>query len=288
MKKSHYIIMCALLSFFSAWAQEGLVIQKFIFDDAALINGMSDNGQWACANGFNAEDATIQTGARLIEIDSETVTDLAANHGTFASMGTADVTNDGSIVVGELNHKPAYWSKATGTWSYLPCEDSEYYGEVNAITPDGKLAVGRQSIDEDGFYSIPALWDLTTGQLIETPGIPEYDMTGKSQDQNWFNEISADGKLILGCISYSYISNQFYYIYDVEKETYTPIGFTENNTRFTPVVDNILFINSAIFSNNAEWITGRAYMYKHVEGSQFGNQYETSYTYNVKTGAFEL
>ena len=288
MKKSHYIIMCALLSFISAWAQEGPVIQKFIFDDSAIINGMSDNGQYACANSFDAEDALIQKGARLIEIDTEKVTDLTANHGTFASMGTTDVTNDGSIVVGELNHKPAYWSKATGKWTQLPCEDSEYYGEVKAITPDGKYAVGRQSIDEDGFYSLPAMWDMTTGKLMETPGVPEYDMTGKSQDQNWFNQISADGNLILGCISYSYISNQFYYIYDVKNETYTPIGFTESNKRFTPVVDGILFINSATFSNNAEWVTGRAYMYKAIEGNQFGNQYETSYTYNVKSGAFEL
>ena len=290
MKKTLSIIVCALLSICSAWAQEGPVIKKFIFDDSAIINGMSDNGQYACANAFNAEDALIQTGARLIEIDTETVTDLAANYsaGSYASMGTADVTNDGSIVVGELNHKPAYWSKASGKWTNLPCEDSEWYGEVNAITPDGKYAVGRQSIDEDGFYSLPALWDMTTGELVECLGIPEYDMTGQNQDQNWFNQISPDGKLILGCISYSYISEQLYYIYDVDKKSYTPIGFTESNKRFTPVVENILFINSANFSNNAEWITGRAYIYKALEGSEFGNQYETTYVYNIKTGDFTL
>lgn len=290
MKKTLSIIVCALLSICSAWAQEGPVIKKFIFDDSAIINGMSDNGQYACANAFNAEDALIQTGARLIEIDTETATDLAANYsaGSYASMGTADVTNDGNIVVGELNHKPAYWSKASGKWTNLPCEDSEWYGEVNAITPDGKYAVGRQSIDEDGFYSLPALWDMTTGELVECIGIPEYDMTGQNQDQNWFNQISPDGKLILGCISYSYISEQLYYIYDVDKKSYTPIGFTENNKRFTPVVENILFINSANFSNNAEWITGRAYIYKALEGSEFGNQYETTYVYNIKTGDFTL
>lgn len=290
MKKTLSIIVCALLSICSAWAQEGPIIKKFIFDDSAIINGMSDNGQYACANAFNAEDALIQTGARLIEIDTETVTDLAANYsaGSYASMGTADVTNDGNIVVGELNHKPAYWSKASGKWTNLPCEDSEWYGEVNAITPDGKYAVGRQSIDEDGFYSLPALWDMTTGELVECIGIPEYDMTGQNQDQNWFNQISPDGKLILGCISYSYISEQLYYIYNVDKKSYTPIGFTENNKRFTPVVDNILFINSANFSNNAEWITGRAYIYKALEGSEFGNQYETTYVYNIKTGDFTL
>lgn len=290
MKKALSIIVCSLLAIASAWAQEDFTIQKFIFEDGALINGMSDNGKFACANASNAEDMLIHTGARLIEIDTEQVTDLTAGYaaGSFASMGTADVTNDGSIVVGELNHKPAYWSKATGTWTHLACEDSEFWGEAKAITPDGKYAVGRQSLDEDGFYSIPALWDMTTGELIEVPGIPEYDMTGSSQEQNWFNQISPDGKLILGCISYSYISEQFYYIYNVDNATYTPIGFTENNKRFTPVVDNILFINSATFSNNAEWVTGRAYMYKPVEGSSFGNQYETSYVYNVKTGSFEL
>ena len=290
MKKVLFIIMCTMLGLSTAWAQEGLTIQKFIFEDAAIINGMSDNGKYACANAFNAEDALIQEGARLIEIDTEIVTDLTANYpkGSYASMGTIDVTNDGSIVVGELNHKPAYWSKATGMWKELACEDKEYWGEVKAITPDGKYAVGRQSLDEDGFYSIPALWDMATGALIDVPGIPEYDLTGTNQDQNWFNQISPDGKFILGCISYSYMSNQFHYIYDVENATYTPIGFTEKNKKFTPVIEDILFINTATFSNNAEWVTGRAYIYKPIEGNIHGNQYETSFVYNVKTGDFTL
>ena len=290
MKKTLTIVMCSLVSIIAAWAQETPVFHKYAFDDNAIINGMSDNGKYAVANGFNAEDALIQTGARLIEIDTDAVTDLAANYqvGSFVSMGTTDVTNDGSIVVGELNHKPAYWSKATGKWTELPCEEAEYWGDVRAITPDGKFAVGRQSIDEQGFYSLPALWDIEKGELIETPGIPEYDLTGSNQDQNWFNQISPDGKLILGCISYSYIAEQLYYIYDIENETYTPIGFTESNKRFTPLADGVLFINSASFSNNAQWVCGRAYMYKPIEGSQFGNQYETTYVYNVVTKEFVI
>ena len=35
MKKTLSIIACALLSICSAWAQEGTVIKKFIFDDLA-------------------------------------------------------------------------------------------------------------------------------------------------------------------------------------------------------------------------------------------------------------
>lgn len=280
------IVACVL----AAIGQGTPVFHKYSFDDGAIIYGMSDNGKYAVAHGHSAENSLMLKGARLIEIDTDKVTDLAAQYSTndYMSMGTADVTDDGSIVVGEFNHKPAYWSKSTGKWTILPCEEEEYFGNVRAVTPDGKYAVGCQSIDEDAFNALPALWDLTTNTLIEVPGIPEYDMTGQNQDQNWFNQISADGKFILGCISFSYYSQGFYYIYDVDNATYSVIGFKQDGKKFTPVVDNILFINTATFSPNAQWVAGRAYMLKEVEGSNFPNQYETTYVLNVKSGEFTL
>lgn len=290
MKNILSIAICAILGLGSSVAQNAPVFHKYSFEDGAIINGMSDNGKYAVANAHGVDNSLMQNGARLIEIDTDAVTDLAKGYTSndYMSMGTADVTDDGSIVVGEFDHYPAYWSKSTGKWTQLPCEESEYYGDVRAVTPDGKYAVGRQSIDEDGFAALPALWDLTTNELIETPGIPDYDMSGRNQDQNWFNQITPDGKYILGCISYSYMEDNFYYIYDVEKQTYKPIGFTEENKKFTPRVEGLYFINSAYFSPNGQWISGRAYMVKLEEGSQYANQYETTYVYNVTTDEFVI
>ncbi len=288
MKKLFMLAASVVMGICAVLAQGTPIIHKYSFDDAAIIYGMSDNGKYAVAHGLNENNSLLQKGARLIEIDTDKITDLAANYTTndYMSMGTADVTDDGSIVVGEFNHKPAYWSKSTGLWTILPCEEEEYYGDVRSVTPDGKYAVGRQSIDEDGFYTLPALWDLTTNELIEISGYPEYDMSGQNQDQNWFNQISPDGKFIIGCISFSYYTEGFYYIYDVENSSFTPIGFTMEGKKFTPVADNILFINSAVFSPDAKWIAGRAYMYEYNEVAS--NQYETTYVLNVTTGEFDL
>lgn len=289
MKKIFMFMMSIVLGVVVAMAQDAPAIHKYSFEDQAIINGMSDNGKYIVLNGKSAESALVNSGARLINVDTDEITDLAAKQGdNVVSMGCTDVTNDGTIVVGELNHKPAYWSKSTGKWTTLPCEDAEYFGEVRSVTTDGKYAVGRQSIDEDGFSALPALWDLTTNQLIEVPGIPTRDMSGADQDQNWFNQISADGKYAIGCISYSYIGSGFYYIYDIANQTYTPIGFTNDNNKWAPVMEGIHFINSAVFSNNAQWIAGRAYMAKPLEGSEFPSEYETSYLYNTATGEYTL
>ncbi len=289
MKKLLLLTISVLMGIGSVIAQQVPVFHKYTFDDAAIINGMSDNGKYAVAHGFSADNSLMQKGARLIEIDTDVVTDLAKNYSTndYMSMGTADVTDDGSIVVGEFNHKPAYWSKSTGKWTILPCEEDEYFGDVRSVTPDGKYAVGRQSIDEDGFYTLPALWDLTTNTLVEVEGLPSFDMSGQDQDQNWFNQISPDGKYILGSMSFSYLGDGFFYIYDVDKKTFSPIGFTLEGKRFSPLAANLYFINSATFSPNAQWVSGRAYMVE-MDGNNIGNQYETTFVLNVATGDFNV
>ena len=290
MKKTLLIVASFIMGIILASAQDAPVFHKYEFEDGAIIYGMSSNGKYAVAHASSVDNSLNHTGARLIEIDSNTVTDLAKNHkaSEYMSMGTTDVTDDGSIVVGEFNHEPAFWSKATGKWELLPCEEDEYYGEAKGITPDGKYAVGMQSIDQDGFSALPGLWDMTTKSLLETPGIPTFDMSGGNQDQNWFYEISPDGTRILGCISFSYVEDQFYYIYDTTTDSFTPIGFTIEGKKFTPMAQGLFFINSATFSPDAQWVTGRAYMLKPIEGSMYPDQYEVTYTYNVASGEFNL
>lgn len=290
MKKQLLIVASFLLGIAAAWAQDAPVFHKYEFEDGATIKGMSNNGKYVVLHANNVDNALNHTGARLIEIDSNSVTDLAENHSAseFMSMGTADVSDDGSIVVGEFNHKPAYWSKSTGRWTTLPCDEEDFYGDVRAVSSDGKYAVGMQSIDQDGFSALPALWDLTTGTLLETPGIPTFDMSGHDQEQNWFEQISPDGNLILGNMSYSYISSGFYYIYNVANETFAPIGYTLDGKKFIPMAEGLFFINSATFSPDAQWITGRAYMRKATDGSDYYSEYEATYTYNITTGDFNI
>lgn len=284
MKRIKVLIASIVMVAGTVMAQDMPVFHKYSFDDSAIINGMSDNGKYVVANGLSADNSLLKKGARLIEVDTDKVTDLAANYTTndYISMGTADVSDDGSIVVGTFDQKPAYWSKSTGKWTILPREEEEYFGDVRSVTPDGKYAVGMQSIDQDGFYTLPTMWDLTTNTIVELDGIPYKDLSGQNQDQNWFDHISADGNFILGCMSYSYVGSTLFYIYDVKNSTYSPIGYKLENNRFTPLAENLFFINSAVFSPDAKWVSGRAYMVTSE------TEYETTYVLDVTTGEFTV
>ncbi len=292
-KTKLFVFLLGLMSsFFMATAQISQpTFHKFSFEDQAIITGMSDNGKYVVATGSNPDNTILPAAPKFIDLSTDAVTDLLSNYNSSEVMSASavDVTDDASIVVGSFNGLPAYWSKSTEKWTILPLQEDNIYGSVKAVTPDGKFAVGMQHTDIDGFYSQPAMWDLTTGTLVETPGLPTKDMSNTDQEQNWFNHISPDGKVIVGCMSYSYPSNQLYYIYHVDKKDFTPIGFTYNALgKWTPCVEGLFFINSANLSSNGLWIAGRAYMVKEIAGSNFPNEYEVSYVYNVASGEFTL
>lgn len=266
------------------------------FDDAAYLQSISDNGEWAAASGNNAEDATRMTGGRVINVKTGSVKLLTEglNADTVSTYAAYDVTNDGSMAVGQLNDKPAWYSTTTSQWHFLPC-GSAPGGEVKSVTPDGRYAVGTLLSAESIYQESVALWDLTKGQLMATPGLPTKDMAHVDQKQNRFIQISADGQKVLGCMSFSYwpagddLGGVFYYIYDVAKGSYTPIGFTETQSgRWTAKADGLYFIADAFMSNNGQWVTGNAYMLKEVSGSQFPSEYQVPFVYNTETGEFSV
>ena len=214
------------------------VIRPLAFDDNAVMNRMSDNGQWAVFDATNSGNSTLRMNPRLVDLQTGLSTDLCAglDAATIASAAARDVTDDGSIVVGELNGQPAYWTKATASWTTLPVKQGCAGGLVFAVTPDGKYAVGTQTFADNVYKELPALWDLTTGTLVNTPGLPTKDMAHEDRGQNRFTQISADGKTILACLSVSYmptaydLGGRFEYIYHAEDGDYTVMAFTESDT----------------------------------------------------------
>lgn len=302
MTKPSMKIFFTLLSLFglgnigNVQAQDKPVFHQYSFDDQAILTNLSNNGQWAVAVGSNTENATLSTGAKLIEVSTDVITNLLDNYDetSVSSVNATDVTDDGKIVVGSFNEKPAYWSKQTGLWTELPINSNWTSGVVRSVTPDGRYGAGVQYAN-DGFIAEPALWDLTTNSLVETPGLPTQDMAHENKNQNQFDAISADGRYILGCMSYSYwptslyLGGCFYYIYDTESSSYTPIGFNETTEgRWDALADGLFLINGATLSADGKWVTGRAYMVKEIEGSDFPDEYEIAYTYNVTTKAFSV
>lgn len=264
------------------------------FDDGAIVYQMSDNGKWAVACATNAADAIRMQGARLVDLTTGDVTLLSDGmvSSLITSIAAYDVTNDGQIVGGELNNEPAYYNKATGEWTILPLNGSADMGEIKSITPDGRWAVGAfYYSDPSRAYDVePALWDLTTGELLSPEGLPVLDMSHQDQKQNQFCAISANGRYILGCLSVSYLPNGdnpggiTYYIYDTETETYRHIGFEEHDSQpWTPRVDGLLYIAQATISNDGRYVTGGAYMAKEQVGSEFPMEYSVPFRYDVES-----
>ncbi len=306
--KALFLLIGSLLMTVTLNAQtaESPKIQKYSFSDAAIVYGLSNNGEWALAK--SAGESYGESAPRLIHVPTNTVQNILSADFEGTACNVTDVTDDGEIVVGSIADRPAYWRKTPLTegefaeqeWILLDIPENWTGGVANAVTPDGKYAVGRCT----GFYGqhenddIPAsyeyditacLWDLATGKLIETPNLPTRDMTHVDQHQLEFLNISPDGRYLLGRMDWSYIHPiaLFSFIYDRETATSKAIGFTENPIDdWTPDVEGLVFTDSPIMSPNGKWAAGMAHMVK-TAGTGYSESMVT-YRYDIINKNFEV
>lgn len=271
------------------------VFHVFNFNDGSILQNISDNGEWGVAFGSNQANSLWNFYPKLIEFSTNKVTELLTKQeldGAINCAAATDVTNDGKIVVGNYDNAPAIYRVDNAKWEKLPVPQApKGYtwddGYVNAVTPDGKWAVGTMSYDAY-FGEVPVLWNLEgTPTIIETE-YPIEDMSGFYQDQARFISISADGKKIAGCVSYSYPDDVMYFIYDVDSKTWTPVGYDLVNGKYVAKVDGIHHTDGLVLSNDGKWATGSVYMVKAIDGSEFGNQYKTSFIYDIANDKFTL
>lgn len=260
-----------------------------------IVNRLSDNGKWTISEiASQTEGSLAPAGGVLINVETLEQTDISHNS---RLSGVSDVTDDGKIVVGEATGKPAYWSADKNAWVTLPLPSGYGSGRLNAVTPDGKYAVGYANPSDDVFKAGPIMYDLTTGSLIDLPGMIVYDKTGKDRRQNAIYEVSPDGRYLLGTVSQSYLLDEGQsavtpYIYDRQNGTYTTIGYTMSGSgataTYTPRYDGLYFAEAGSMSPNGEWVTGMAYLVKDIPGSQFPSEYRTAYRYNIPNDTFEV
>lgn len=270
------------------------------YEDGALVSSLSDNGQWATFYGLLGDGTGNNAGARLYNVSTKTVEELngGLDMNTVTSCSAKDVDNAGNIVVGELNHKPAYYSTKTKSWTYLEYTANVSTGVVNKITPDGHYAVGTVSSDFDinNYQEYGVLWDLNTGKEIALTNLPKKDMAHNETNMNRFLSISSDGRYILGCMSFIYLPSWndlggvFYYVYDVKNQSYKPIGFIESDTeRWKPTADGINFLTNAFMSNNGLYVTGGANIIRYNgPEDKFGEEFELPFVFNTQTGEIKL
>lgn len=267
---------------------------RFASDGAqGYISRISNNGAWGVMQKTgNVEGSIIPGGGYVYDLSTMKSTDISHESGLS---GVSDISDDGMIVVGEALARPAYYSMSDKEWHILTMPAKAISGRLECITPDGHYAAGyvisKATSQEQDFDSYsPVLYDLTTGKVVATPGMPVLDMQHENHHMTTVNDISPDGRYLVGRVSQSYLAppGLFSYVYDRETSTYKPIGFTESLTEaWVPDVENTNFCDFPFMSANGEWVVGTAYMVEPIPGSEFPNEYKCVYRYHIPTGEYE-
>ncbi len=264
-------VMACSIQALAQTAKPTFIYQKF--SDYAIASALSDNGKWAIVKGATNEQ--LANGyIRLLNMETEKYmvvrTDDEDDEDAMGEYQVCDVTDDGNILVGAFDGnftsdgyytgKPGYWTKSTMTWTELPMPAGFASAVVSCVTPDGKYAVGTAESDTSSPWtsvSEGVLWDLTTGEILSTPGKPvmEMDKTEKGEaypQQEAFTQISADGRYIAiyGNQSYAPIS----YVYDRQTETYFKFGKT--GTGENAPSDFLQMEGGVVISGNGKYVAG--------------------------------
>ena len=250
------------------------------FSNSTIILNLSDNGKWGIAENRNEDD---KTGNKLLEVATMSWNNIPTTGSVLSATGT-DVTDDGKIIVGSVDGLPGWYDYEKGTWTACELPSGYVSGGLQSVTPDGKYAVGYLGVSSSIYIQGHGLWDLTTGKYIDCPNLPETDILGNDEKQNTFNAISADGRYILGVMSYSYIMPWAVttYVYDRETSTYEVIGYKSVNGKWVATDSNMVGVGDAVMSPNGQYVTGTVQM---LDGS---DDYETCFKYDVVNKTFEI
>ncbi len=234
------------------------------------LSSMSPNGQWAVGDAVNPANSAYMAFPRIVNTTTgETIELYGESEGLQqAPMGATCVSNDGKTVGGNYYGYPAVWKEGKG-WTSLPRPAGRYDGGmVSSITPDGKYAVGRVSIEL--FHEYPCMWDLETMQLIELPGMissnPRYkDMIEQGGDPAEWSDadlnvrltgITPDANTIIGTVDFAFPEAAWDFIYRRDEAKWYPLGMKYENGRMTALSDEIVGVGDCVLSADGSRIGG--------------------------------
>ena len=278
-KISLMALLVAIISIAPVNAQTQQVLWNYDMSDGSTIHGMSDNGKWAVGYGVN--DATsAYSFPKLVNFTTHTYEDLLTETEILAGIEAYvnDVSDDGTIVAGCYNGQPAYFNTLTKEWITLPLIKGNIGGHIEAITPDGAYAVGVCT--KGGFDEVPTMWDITAHKTLSLPNLPQVDLSGYYQSMIRITDLSADGRYLVGCVSYSYPSDVLYFLYDRTLREWDAIAFDydKTNNQFTPRDHTVRTLDGITISPNGKWVAGVVYSTDDVRHP---------YRYNVESRTFE-
>lgn len=234
------------------------------------LTAMSANGQWAVGDAVNPSNSSFMAFPRIVNANTGEVTELFSESESIMQtpMGATCVSDDGKTVGGSYSGYPAVWKEDSG-WSSLPRPLGRYDGgTVSGITPDGKYAVGRVSIEL--FHEYPCMWDLETMQLIELPGMiesnPRYlDKIEEGGDPSEWSDIdlnvrltgiTPDANILLGTVDFAFPEASWDFIYLRDQAKWIPLGMKVEDGRLKPLNDEILGTGECEFSADGAILGG--------------------------------
>lgn len=283
-KKSLYL--CILLALGLLWAipssAQEAQLTAVNFPKAAAFTSLSDNGLWATAAGVNDDDQSKYAYPYLINVETGALTELWVESDLMKSVEATDVTNDGKIIVGSYDSKPAYYDMNLGKWVTL---SSENPGKATNITPDGKYIGGWSNNGdfggEDGYFESPLLWEKQTDGTYravdvyaEFPNFPKKTKNGANTQQVRIDNVSPDGNIISGIINFTTPTTVCYYVYN---KTTHECKYVDNALGDVPAETSV---DESTMSNNGKYLTGIVQV--------AGGSYISSYLYNTSDNSCVL
>lgn len=275
------IVLCLLA--LTATAQKPTI--RSFSSKGYIIGKMSDNGKWVT----QYQEIDVSSSSQLINLETYEIIDIQSS-ADISQHGVAtliDVTDDGNILVGSYENRPAYYNRQSGTWTQL----STQYGCVRAVTPDGHYAVGATNNGGDSGYEIgwytasyPKMWDLTTNEevYISELALPASDPKGNTGGMMSFVDITADGRYILGNLFVDYPDYAFIFDRNANNGNgdFKFIGYRTNadGMSFTPTLNNLYFNEPHSFSPNGKWVVCNGYFVDTTE------EFTAAVRYNMETG----
>lgn len=275
-KKSLYL--CILLALGLLWAipssAQEAQLTTVSFPKAAAFTSLSDNGLWATAAGVNDDDQSKYAYPYLINVETGALTELWVEADLIKSLEATDVTNDGKIIVGTYDSKPAYYDMNQGKWITL---QSENPGKATSVTPDGKYISGWSnsgSFSGDAYVETPLLWEKQSDGTYraidvyaELPNFPKKTKLGTNTQQVRIDNVSPDGNILSGIINFVTPATVCYYVYN---KTTQECKYVDNALGEVP---DETFVDESTMSNNGKYLTGIVQV--------AGGSYISSYLYNT-------
>lgn len=293
MKKILVALATAFLCLATGFAQApNCKIQKYECNDGGILTHITPSGKWAVINlGTSAGGGTAVS--QLYDIEQGVVVPVTYNG---RNLGISSVSDDGNVVVGSFSGRPMAYNRATGKLTLFPLRQLWQMGHLDAVTPDGKWAVGyyngyngkldeNDELNHDYYYST-LMVNIETGDTVATPGLPRRDMAHLDQHAMKFSEITPDGRYVIGQMSWYIMQPQsgFVFIYDTQLHNYEAVGYIEHDNRaWEPKYPDMHHVEGTVISPDGHWLSGMAYMTHAHQDDIFFNEYGVPFLLDIRT-----